>query len=157
MRRKDREVKDFNEIIAILEKCQVIRLALCDGGKPYLVPLNFAFLTENGKLTLYFHSASQGRKIDLIRKSPNACFEADCSSRLITGPNACDWSYAYESVIGEGKASLVENPNEMSEALDLLMKRYGYEGKPSYRPKYLSHMAVIRLDVEILTGKRNQK
>ena len=41
MRRKDREIKDFNEIIEIIRKCDVCRIALHDGDFPYIVPLNF--------------------------------------------------------------------------------------------------------------------
>ncbi|MCI1954890.1 MAG: pyridoxamine 5'-phosphate oxidase family protein [Oscillospiraceae bacterium] len=157
MRRSDREVKEFDEIVAILGRCSVVRLALCDGDRPYVVPLNFGYRAENGRLTLYFHSAPQGRKLDLIRKNPNACFEADGSFRLATGPDACDWSADYESVVGAGRASVLEDPEEIRGALDLIMKKYGFPGKPEYRPEYLLHMAVIRLDVTALTGKRHRK
>lgn len=157
MRRSDREVKDFSDIISILDQCTVIRLALCDNGKPYVVPLNFGYKAENGKLTLYFHSARQGRKIELIRQNPNICFEADCSFQLITGEEACDWSAAYESVIGEGHAAILENPQEISDALDFIMKKYGFRGKPSYNPKYFAQMAVVRLEIDTLTGKRHER
>lgn len=43
MRRTDRQVKDFSEICAILDKCQVMRLGLCDGQRPYVVPVNFGY------------------------------------------------------------------------------------------------------------------
>ena len=41
MRRKDREITDFNEIIEIIKKCDVCRIALNDEDFPYIVPLNF--------------------------------------------------------------------------------------------------------------------
>lgn len=154
MRRKDREVAAPDEIAAILEKCPVGHLALSDGDRAYVVPLNFAWRTAEGKTTLYFHCAKEGRKIDLIRKNPNACFEADCSFSLVKGSSACRWSALFESVIGEGRAALVDDPAEKQEALDLLMKRYGYEGKPSYEPTELAAVAVIRLELDEISAKR---
>lgn len=42
MRRKDREITDFHELIEIMKKCDVCRIALKDeDGYPYIVPLNF--------------------------------------------------------------------------------------------------------------------
>ena len=155
MRRKDREVAAPDEIAAILEKCPVGHLALSDGDRAYVVPLNFAWRTAaDGKMTVYFHCAKEGRKIDLIRKNPNACFEADCSFSLVKGSSACRWSALYESVIGEGRAVLVDDPAEKQEALDLLMKRYGFEGKPTYEPAELAGVSVIRLDLDEVSAKR---
>lgn len=154
MRRKDREIAAPDEIAAILEKCPVGHLALSDGDRAYVVPLNFAWKTADGKMTLYFHCAKEGRKIDLIRKNPNACFEADCSFSVVKGSSACRWSALYESMIGEGRTALVDDPEEKREALDLLMKRYGFEGKPSYEPAELAAVAVIRLELDAVSAKR---
>lgn len=154
MRRKDREVTGKDEILAILEKCRVLRLGLCDGDKPYVVPLNFGYRTEGGKLFLCFHSAKEGRKIELIRKNPTVCFEADASFQLVTGKRACEWSAEYESVIGEGRAVLLDDPTEKAAALDCIMERYGFHGKPEYSTESLAAVAVIRIDVETVSGKR---
>ena len=154
MRRKDREVAAPEEIAAILEKCPVGHLALSDEDRAYVVPLNLAWRTADGKMTLYFHCAKEGRKIDLIRKNPNACFEADCSFSLVKGSSACRWSALFESVIGEGRAALVDDPEEKREALDLLMKRYGFEGTPVYGPAELAEVMVIRLELDEISAKR---
>jgi uncharacterized protein len=154
MRRKDREVTDFDEMIGILERCPVGHLALSDGDRAYVVPLNFAWRVQDGKMTVYFHCAKEGRKIDLLRKNPNACFEADCSFSVVKGSTACRWSALYESVIGAGRAALAEDPEEKKEAFDLLMKRYGFEGTPVYGPAELAEVAVIRLELEHISGKQ---
>lgn len=41
MRRSDREVKEFEDIVAIMGKCDVCRIALNNNGYPYILPLNF--------------------------------------------------------------------------------------------------------------------
>ena len=68
MRRSDREIKEYNEIIGVIEKCDVCRLALNNDGYPYIIPLNFGFKEENGKAELYFHCANEGTKLELIKK-----------------------------------------------------------------------------------------
>ena len=57
MRRKDREITDFDEMMKIIAKCDTCRLALFDDEFPYIVPLNFGTDVEEGQLYLYFHSA----------------------------------------------------------------------------------------------------
>ena len=100
MRRSDREVKDVKEIIEIMKRCDVCRLALNDeSGFPYIIPLNFGLIVKNGRdasavprdlrindskdsvgIRLFFHGALEGTKIDLMRRDPRASFEMDCSS-----------------------------------------------------------------------------
>ena len=41
MRRKDREITDFNEIMNIINKCDVCRLALFDEDYPLYRPIEF--------------------------------------------------------------------------------------------------------------------
>ena len=41
MRRHDREITDKNEILEIMDRCDVCRLAFNDGDYPYILPLNF--------------------------------------------------------------------------------------------------------------------
>ena len=74
MRRKEREVTDLTRIREILEECEVCHLGLVEDGKAYVVPLNFGYTLEDGKLSLYFHSAASGRKVEILRKNPMAAF-----------------------------------------------------------------------------------
>ena len=48
MRRKDREITDFDEMMKIVAKCDTCRLAIFDETFPYIVPLNFGTNVENG-------------------------------------------------------------------------------------------------------------
>ena len=105
MRRADRQVTDKDEIIKILEKCEVCRLALAVDNIPYIVPMNYGYQYADGKLTLFFHSAKEGKKLGLIAQNPLACFELDCSHRLVEADEACKYTMEYESMIGTGKIS----------------------------------------------------
>ena len=117
MRRKDREIKEFDEIIDVLSRCKVLHLALISDGKPYAVPVNFGFAVRESegqkKLTLYFHGAGEGKKLDAIKANPQVSFCAETSVEA-SGPqsanaDACKWTCFYESVIGFGTASLRES------------------------------------------------
>ena len=83
MRRKDREITDFNEIIEIIKKCDVCRIAMNDGDFPYMVPLNFGLDIQDGQAYLYFHAALEGKKLDLLKKDNRVTFEMDCGHNFI--------------------------------------------------------------------------
>lgn len=93
MRRKDREVADLEGQLAILEQCPVCRVAINDpaSGVPYLVPLNFGMAAGPQSLTLYFHCAPVGTKLDLLRADPNVSFEADCPGTVSGGATSCTY------------------------------------------------------------------
>ena len=70
MRRSDREITDFQELITVMRGCDVCRLALHDEPYPYILPLNFGLEVDGENVRLYFHGASTGTKYDLIAKNP---------------------------------------------------------------------------------------
>ena len=149
MRRRDREIVDRSEIEDIIRRAKVCRIALCDGGQPYIVPVCFG----NDRDRLYIHSAPAGRKLDIIRRHPRVCFEMEIDVELVPADAACGWGIRYRSVVGFGRASLVEDDEEKLRALRLLMRQYSEEefdlGLDSSRD-----CAVVRIDIESLTGKR---
>lgn len=150
MRRQEREIKDQAEILAIMTEARVCRLGLSDDGAPYVVPVNFGL----GANCLYIHCARQGRKLDIIRKNPKVCFEMDNLREIRRDPAPCGWSAHYESVIGFGRAVLVEDPHEKRGALDRIMDHYGAHPPFTYADDRFAHTAVIRIDIESATGKR---
>jgi nitroimidazol reductase NimA-like FMN-containing flavoprotein (pyridoxamine 5'-phosphate oxidase superfamily) len=153
MRRSDKEVTGLTNILAILDKCEIMRIGLCVDNKPYIVPLNFAYEVVDEKLSIYFHSAPEGKKLDMIAKNNNVCFEADCSYKTIKAELACNWSAEFESVIGEGSISILAAETQKIHALDLLMKRYDFEGKPHYSPHEVAKVTVLQISVISITGK----
>ena len=108
MRRSDREITDIKEIVEIMRKCDVCRLALNDDGYPYILPLNFGVGFDNEKITLYFHSALEGRKVQLMERDNRASFEMDCGHALQYFEDKGYCTYAYESVIGKGHITILD-------------------------------------------------
>ena len=69
MRRSEREVRDFSAMCKILEGCDVLRLGFSEEGGAYIVPVNFGLFCRDGRLSLYFHGAAEGKKAELIKES----------------------------------------------------------------------------------------
>lgn len=153
MRRTDREVTDIKTLLAILDQCKVCRVALQDNDGLYLIPLNFGY-QYNGALTLYFHSAKEGRKASAFNRSCPVCFEVDCGHKLIEGATPCQYGYQFQSIVGNGVVRPVEGLDEKKMALSILMKHQ--TGKSfSFQDNMASSVAVYRLDVSSFTGKQN--
>jgi uncharacterized protein len=157
VRRKDREVTDVNEIIGMIEKCDVCRLAMIDHDKPYIVPMNFGFRYDDGTIILFFHCANEGRKIDVLKANPNVCFEMDCSLELIAGSTDCSCSMAYESVIGNGKVEFIEGAEAKTFALTQIMKKYTDRTTFEFDENVLTHLCAFQVVVSDLTGKRHSR
>lgn len=150
MRRTEKEIKDRQTIESILERAKVCRLGLCSDGVPYVVPLSFGYEDHR----LYFHSAPEGRKIEIIEENPNVCFEVDVDEEYVPADVPCDWTVRYRSVIGFGKACLLEDAEEKRKALDVILGHYA-RGPFEYAEGALDKVAVIEVEVESLTGKQS--
>lgn len=155
MRRKDREVTDMNEIIEIIKKCDVCRLAFFDKEYPYIVPLNFGYSYDGAKLELYFHGANAGKKLELLKGNNKVGFEMDCNHQLITDEDPCEYSMEYESVCGNGTVELLEDDQKI-EALTYLMKQYTNESSFTFNEKMMAAITVFKLTVSEITGKHKK-
>jgi len=152
MRRKDREVTDINELLDIIQECRICHLGMQDDKGIYIVPLNYGFEYVDNQLNLYFHSAKVGRKIDALKLNPNVCIEMDCDHRLIEGDKACDYSFGFKSIIGNGQASFVEDYNEKLKGLQLLM-RHETMKEFEFDAKMVNMVTVMKVVVQDFSGK----
>lgn len=156
MRRKDREIKEFDEIIKVMEKCDVCRIAMQGEEYPYVIPLNFGMEVDGEKVALYFHGAMEGMKYELLEKNPKVCFEMDCDHLLVTDMEREYCTMCYESVIGFGTIEEVPEEGKI-EALDILMEHYPTPIGFRYGKKAVPRTRVLKLQVESMTGKRRAK
>ena len=154
MRRKDREITDKQEILEVMRKCDVCRIALHDGDYPYIVPLNFGLQVENDMPVLYFHGALEGKKYELIEKDNRASFEMDCGHEFILNDEKMSCTMAYESVMGRGQIQFVEDEDKFA-ALKIIMKQYHSEDF-EFGTKVIPVTTVFKMVVEEMTGKRRK-
>jgi nitroimidazol reductase NimA-like FMN-containing flavoprotein (pyridoxamine 5'-phosphate oxidase superfamily) len=155
MRRKDKEITSVDKKIEIIEKNKICRVALSRNNFPYIVPLNYGYSFEDNKLTLYFHSAIEGKKMNIIKENNNACFEIDCDCRLIEGETPCSHGYEFKSIIGFGKIIIMETPEEKTNGLNILMRHQtGKETQYNFTGDALGKVIVYKMEVEGFTGKQ---
>lgn len=154
MRRKDRQVTDPERIREVIAACDCCRLGLCDQGRAYIVPLDFGFAERDGRYTFYFHSAGEGRKIDLIRETGWASFEMDTGHERVPDGIACEYTARFQCVMGGGPVTLLETAEEKRAGLAAIMAHVSGEAGPwEFDPAMLERTRVIRLEAEELTCK----
>lgn len=162
MRRKDREVLGDENIAKIIEQCTTCHVAMMDdAGVPYVIPLSFGYSLKNGFLELYFHCAHVGKKLDCIRKNPNVAFSMCVENRIEIHEDVyCKSGRFYASVVGQGKAEIVEDTAEKCRGLSLLMERHagasqsaGAPHKFEFTPAQAAAVTVFKITSTNFTGK----
>ncbi len=123
MRRTDREITEQEDMMQIIEKAKVLRLALFDETYPYIVPMHYGYTLKDSKFVFYMHSAKEGHKLDLITKNANVCVEIENEMEIVSGGDIpCRYGATFSSVIGRGKVEIVEDTLEKIQGLKLLMQ-----------------------------------
>lgn len=150
MRRWKQEIGETKEIEKILENALICRIGLADGNSPYVVPVNFTY--KDGHL--YFHSAKEGKKIEIISRNNAVCFEVDLSYGIEQAAAPCKWNNRYLSVIGFGKAHFLQKPEEKRTALEAIFRHYS-DAAPEFPEDNLENVAVIDIVIASMTGKRS--
>ena len=152
MTKRELQITDEGRILQILDAAKVLHLGLAVDNEPYVVPMNYGYCHEDGKLVLYLHSAVRGKKLDMIRQNPRVFFELDCERIPFEGELPCQYGLSYASVMGRGTARIVEDVEEKKKAMSILMKTQT-EKDFSFEDRLVSIVAVIRIDVAEYTAK----
>lgn len=157
MRRADREVTDYQQIKSIIEQAKVVHLGMIDNDRPYIVPMQYGFVFTDGKLTLYVHCAKEGRKLDVIKKNPRVFIELETNVAIVSGGDVpCKYGSEYASVMGDGRAVIVEDIAEKIFGLQLMMKTQS--GRDfEITEQMAASVTVLRIDVPCVTAKRRAK
>ena len=151
MRRRDKEITDSAIIEEILAASQICRIAMADGGEPYVVPVNYGYAAG----VLYFHSAAGGKKVDILRRCPRVCFEIESFSTIVTDPVPCEWTMKYRSVIGYASAEFITDDAGKRAALDCIMAQHGKKDANEYNDNQVRSIVVVKLTIQSITGKQS--
>jgi uncharacterized protein len=153
MRRKDREIRDIADLESIISNSDVCRVAFASKNLPYIVTMNFGY-SGGDHPCFYFHSASKGKKLEMIKENNYVCFELDTGHEIYEGENGCDWGMKFSSVVGYGKIYVVKDKESRIYGLDCIMSHYSERKDFSYNESILGNTTVLRLEIEEMTGKR---
>jgi len=157
MRRKDREVTNINEIEKILLQCKTCHVAMVDDGTPYVVPLSYGYrIFYDNTLELYFHSALEGKKIDILKKNNKVCFEMAYEGEPIYTEIPCKSGYYFASVIGYGDVVFINDIDKKSKALSIMFEhQFGKE--VIFTNGQAENICVFKIISSNFTGKRKIK
>ncbi|MEN8223854.1 MAG: pyridoxamine 5'-phosphate oxidase family protein [Bacteroidota bacterium] len=148
---KKREITFKPELESIIGKCDVCNMSMVDeNGKPYVLPMNFGFKDDY----IYFHSSPSGKKIDILRKSPQVCisFSADHQLRWVNKEVACSWGMKYRSVLAYGKVEFIDDFDKKEKALKVIMKNYS-DDDFTFNAPAVKDVMVYRVLIEKLEGR----
>lgn len=151
MRKAKLEITDKNILDEILSRALICRLAMMDGALPYIVPVNYGY--RDG--CIYIHSAPQGKKLDLLEKNRQVCFEVEETVELIKGERACDWTTRYRSVVGYGSVEVLSDDASKQLGLEVIMSQHGAPDLVDFEPKNMKRMVILKLTISSLTGKHS--
>lgn len=155
MRRKDREITELSKILEIIHSCDCCRLGFIDGNEAYIVPMNFGCDIIDNHIVLFFHCASEGRKMSLLPQQSVIAFEMDTKHGLVSGNFGCDFSYLYQSVMGTGTLTVLYDNEEKIFGLQTIMKHYTGNTDWEFNEKLLHAATVLKLSVNSLSCKEH--
>ena len=150
MRRSGQKLSP-QEIIAIFERNTAGVLALMgENGYPYALPMSYVYI-DNG---IYFHSATEGHKLDCIAHNNQASFCVIDQDEV----KPEEFNTYYRSAIAFGKMRVVQDEQEKRAAITLLSEKYspGHPGRENEINQTWDRLCMLFFDIEHMTGKASR-
>ena len=148
-----RQITKETEIQEILGKTEYCNLSMVDEkNEPYVLPFNFGFDNQY----IYLHSASTGKKIDILKKNPAVCLSFSCDHELFFRHEhvACSYNMKFRSLLVYGQVIFIDDFNDKIDCMNMIMKKYtGKEFK--YNDPAIKNVMTFKVKIEKITGKAN--
>ena len=141
---------DQQRIQHVFRTAYIMRIAIQDEEAPYIVPLNFGYSDGH----IYFHASKTGKKMDLIMANAKVGFQIDSEVAIIPSGVPCKNSVKFQSIIGTGTISIVEDPEEKRKGLLSLSRQIGNTSEEMDQGA-VDQTAVMRLDIVNCTYKQS--
>ena len=155
IRRKEKEISDINEMLAILDEAKYVVVAMCKDNEPYLATLSHGYDRERN--CIYFHCAKEGKKVDILKEQNKVWGQALMDEGYVQG--SCDHLYATTQFMG--RVTFVENRYEKKHALEIMIN--ALEADPQkvlgnqLTEKSIQGVQIGRIDIEYMSGKKSEK
>lgn len=155
LRRKEQEIKNINELKAILAKTQYVTVAMCRDDEPYLVTLSHGY--DEKQNAIYFHCAFEGKKIDFFKANNRVWGQTIVDRGYVQG--RCD--HLFSSVQFSGRVSFVADETEKRRALAVMINQLEHEPEKVMAAKVtdakVAKTCIGRIDIDFLSGKSSEK
>jgi uncharacterized protein len=152
IRRKDKAIIDQNEMKKILQQTKYITIALCRNNEPYLITLSHGYDPE--KNIIYFHCASVGKKIDILKENNIIWGQALIDKGYVK--DKCDHLWA--TVMFRGSVSFIFDGDKKRHALDIMIRQLEQNPerviKKQITEKSIRRVTIGRIDIDYMSGKK---
>jgi hypothetical protein len=150
MRRKDKQVSDIAVLHGVIKKATICRIGLVKEDRPYVIPLNFGFDGRH----IYFHSATSGEKVEILKMNKHICVEFEQDISFIENEKPCDWAVRYLTVVVHGSVELLSDTVEKRYGLNQIFEHYKAGGDQYiFTDEDLKPVLVFKVIVEEIIGK----
>lgn len=153
MKKVEREITDKEEIANILKNGKYAVISMCRSNEPYIVTLSYGY--DEGRNSLYFHSAKTGLKIDFIKENSKVCATVIVDGGYMTG----ECEHKYVSAVLWGNMHVVEDLEEKKHALVTMIEHLEEVPEP-VKARILKNdgvyegVGILRLNIDEITGKK---
>ncbi len=150
---KKKAIEDVAELKEIIRTAQYVTVALCKDNEPYLVSLSHGY--DPNKNCVYFHCASEGKKMDILKENNVVWGQALIDKGYIQGK--CDHLYA--TVQFKGTVVFIDDFEEKKEALLNMVHKLDDNpddvAEKQLTEKSIARVTIGRIDIEYeyLSGK----
>lgn len=155
MRRKDKQITEHNELVKPLKQAEYITLSLCIENKPYIATLSHGYDEENN--CIYFHSAREGKKIDILKENPEVWGQALIDAGYQHG--SCD--HLYHTTQFSGIVTFIDDMAKKKHALKTMIRQLDNNPetiiKDQVKPSSIVKIYIGRIDIQEMTSKKADK
>ncbi len=137
---------------ALLRDAPFAYLGVVDGGGPFVVPMNFAWVPAGPGFGLIYLHTGPGRKSAALAIDPRICLAIAGGAAFQQGATPCQDGFAFHSVIVEGQATLLADPAERETGLRAIVSKY--DPAAAAEPlddRLLARTLVYRVAIETLS------
>ena len=152
MRKHNQEIKSKDIINTILSNSKICRIAMIDNGRPYLLPFNYGYKDN----CIYIHSAPEGKKIEILKRNNEVCFEIEDHTEIIKNSKPCKCATKYRSVVGYGNVEIITDNEQKKNGLDIIMTHNGIPTENNvYEKSQVELLVILKLNITQISGKQS--
>jgi nitroimidazol reductase NimA-like FMN-containing flavoprotein (pyridoxamine 5'-phosphate oxidase superfamily) len=143
-------IENREEIDKIIRACKTCYLAMSDNDFPYILPMNFA-LDGN---SVIIHSAQSGRMWETLKRNPNVCINWIIGEDLAWQDVkvGCSYRVKSKSVLVEGKVEFVDDFDEKTRCMNLMMGQYSDREFKFSKPA-IENVGIIKVAIKKISAK----
>lgn len=143
-------IENREEIDKTIRACKTCYLAMSDNDFPYVLPMNFALDGDS----VIMHSAQSGRMWETLKKNQNVCINWIIGEDLAWQDVkvGCSYRVKSKSVLIEGKVEFVDDFNEKTRCMNLMMGQYSDREFKFSKPA-IENVGIIKVAIEKISAK----